>query len=88
MTLTKLNNKQVCQNLVNPGFEDPFDVRKDVTIDLPKYRFLGFHLMTGKLDWVLLKNFKVVQKLIGNDNYDKSDHKWLMVEVNLAAAKK
>jgi hypothetical protein len=33
--------------------------RRDVTIDLIKYRWLGFRLMTGKLDWILLRNFKV-----------------------------
>lgn len=33
--------------------------RRDITIDLIKYRWLGFRLMTGKLDWMLLRNFKV-----------------------------
>jgi len=33
--------------------------RHDVTIDLKKYRWLGLSLMTGKLDWMLLRNFKV-----------------------------
>ena len=26
---------------------------------MPKYRILGMHLMTGKLDWVLLRNIQV-----------------------------
>ena len=28
-------------------------------MDVPKYRILGMHLMTGKFDWVLLRNMKV-----------------------------
>ncbi len=34
-----------------------------MTIDLLKYRWLGFRLMTGKLDWVLLRNCKVREAL-------------------------
>lgn len=33
--------------------------RTDTTIDLIKYRWLGFRLMTGKLDWLLTKECKV-----------------------------
>ncbi len=36
-----------------------FSTLQDITIDVPKYRILGMHLMTGKLDWVLLKGMKV-----------------------------
>lgn len=32
---------------------------QDITLDIPKYRILGMHMQTGKLDWVLLKNMKV-----------------------------
>jgi len=70
-----------CKTLVNPGFKDPWDPRRDITIDLIKYRWLGFRLMTGKLDWVLTRNMRVTSKAMGNDEYDKSDHKWLLVEV-------
>lgn len=74
----------VCQAAVNPGFSDPFDPCRDITLDNPKYRFLGFHLMTGKLDWVLLKGVQgVVSKKMGNDDYKASDHRWLMVEICL-----
>jgi hypothetical protein len=37
--------------------------RHDITIDLIKYRWLGFHLMTGKLDWLLTRKCKVRQYL-------------------------
>lgn len=74
---------RVCADILNPGFEDPFDPDKDPTLDNPKYRLFGVSLMTGKLDWVLLKNMEVVRKELGNHDYLHSDHKWLMVEVNL-----
>lgn len=74
-----------CGAITNPGFSDPWDPRRDITVDLIKYRWLGLRLMTGKLDWVLLRNCTVVSKAMGNDEYDKSDHKWLMCEVMLDA---
>ena len=49
------------RQIVNPGFTDPFDPVRDITLDNPKYacRALGLHLMTGKLDWLLLRNMQV-----------------------------
>lgn len=40
--------------LGTPGFVDPFDVVRDVTLDHPKYRVCGVSLMKGKLDWYVL----------------------------------
>jgi hypothetical protein len=77
--------EDVCRNLVNPGFLDPFDARHDITLDHPSYRIAGFHLMTGKLDWVLLRGFQVVSKRMGNDDFSASDHKYCVVEAHLAA---
>lgn len=37
----------VCRDAVNPGFSDPWDCRRDITFDHPKYRYFGMHLMTG-----------------------------------------
>jgi hypothetical protein len=68
---------------VNPGFLDPFDVRSDVTLDNPKYRLGPLHLMAGKLDWVLLRGCRVLDKAMGNGDYSASDHKWLIVDVQL-----
>jgi hypothetical protein len=73
--------RKVCERLVNPGFYDPFDVDVDVTLDNPLYRVCGLSLMKGKLDWVLLKGFRVLRKEMGNHDYNASDHKWLMVDV-------
>lgn len=62
------------------GFVDPFDVRRDVTLDNPAYRFWGFSLMAGKLDWMLLRRLSVQHMDIGNHDYAASDHKWLSVD--------
>lgn len=70
--------------LLYAGFFDPFDVNKDVTLDNPAYRIGPIHLMAGKLDWCLLRGMRVLRKQMGNDNYAASDHKWLIVEVQLA----
>lgn len=82
--LLKLGLPQsVAAAAVNPGFVDPFDAVNDVTLDNPAYRLGPIHLMRGKLDWVLLRGCRVVSKAMGNDAYTASDHKWLMVEVEL-----
>jgi hypothetical protein len=65
------------------GFFDPFDVHKDITLDNPAYRIGPLHLMAGKLDWCLLRGMRVLQQQMGNDDYAASDHKWLLVEVDL-----
>lgn len=75
--------QQVAEAAVNPGFFDPFDAAKDITLDNPAYRLGPLHLMAGKLDWTLLKGVKVVSKQIGNSSYAASDHRWLLVEVLL-----
>ncbi len=45
--------KHSCEALVNTaGFEDPFNIVKDISFDNPKYRLCGLlPLMKGKLDW-------------------------------------
>lgn len=62
------------------GFADPFDVRRDVTLDNPKYQLLGWPLMAGKLDWVLLRRLRVVHKEMRNLEYAASDHRLLLVD--------
>ena len=62
------------------GFSDPFDP-SIVTLDNPAYRYFGISLMKGKLDWLLLRRMKVLQKSIGNHDYSASDHKWLAATV-------
>ena len=71
----------MCRDLANPGFEDPFDPVRDITLDNPAYRFLGLHLMTGKLDWMLVRGLRVAAHAMGNHDYAASDHKWLRITV-------
>lgn len=73
----------VCQDITNPGFEDPFDPVTTVTLDNPAYKYFGYSLMKGKLDWLLLRKMKVLEKDIGNHDYSASDHKWLCANVEL-----
>ncbi len=63
------------------GFADPFDTVRDVTLDNPAYRILGFSLMKGKLDWMLLRRMSVSATAMGNHDYSASDHKWLSADV-------
>ncbi|GLC59105.1 Nuclear speckle splicing regulatory protein 1 [Pleodorina starrii] len=75
-----------CRELVNPGYADPFNCRTDITFDHAKYRFLGHGFMTCKLDWVLLRGCRAVSRRMGNHDYSASDHKWLLVEVEVEVA--
>jgi hypothetical protein len=65
-----------------PCRADPFDPAT-TTLDNPKYRFLGFSLMKGKLDWVLLRRMAVTKQDVGNLDFSLSDHRWLAAEVTL-----
>ena len=64
------------------GFSDPF-YYNTVTLDNPAYRYLGFSLMKGKLDWLLLRKMQVLETSTGNHDYAASDHKWLSASVKL-----
>jgi len=68
-----------CRDLINPGFHDCFDTEKDFTLSQPKH----WNLVKGKLDWLLAMNLKVSEKSMGNHDYSLSDHKWLMVAVDI-----
>ncbi|KAG0042369.1 hypothetical protein BGZ83_000550 [Gryganskiella cystojenkinii] len=61
----------------NPGFYDPWNSGKDLTLHNPA--FLG--LLAAKLDYTLLRNLRCESRAIGNHDYSASDHKWLLVEV-------
>ena len=108
----------------NPGLWDPWNVKKDVTLE----RGPGIHvdiwnggldentslalnrssdgldihgswsrkailiwkriqrrmgvLFWGKLDWTLVRGVHVVKKRVGNGKYMKSDHRWMMLDIN------
>jgi hypothetical protein len=67
----------VLKSARNPGFYDPWSCTNDITIHNPNY----FGLFKAKLDWTLLRSFEVVNRWIGNHDYEASDHKYLMVEI-------
>jgi len=73
---------EVCRDLLNPGFEDPFDIHSP-TLEPGFMKICGYPLMNGKLDWLLLRCADVVRKETGNDDYSMSDHKWLLADINL-----
>lgn len=66
------------------GFKDPFDPLTTISLDNKDYRFLGWSLMAGKLDWMLLRKCSVESKTVGNNDYSASDHKWMMANVTLS----
>lgn len=70
--LDSIDNRQLC-------LFDPFDTYLDVTLNNPAYR----GLVQGKLDWVLLSNFVVNVTHVFNHEFKASDHKGLMVEVEI-----
>jgi hypothetical protein len=59
----------------NPGFWDPFDSQSTVTLE----NYKGWYW--GKLDWVLLRGFRPVDKGLDNLDYRASDHRLLWVDV-------
>jgi hypothetical protein len=71
---------EVCGNLLNPGFHDPFDVHT-TTLEPDFTKLCGYSLMKGKLDWLLLRALEVKHKEIGNHDYALSDHKWLSADI-------
>lgn len=72
---------EFCRDVVNPGFEDPWDPDKDVTLEAS----LPFRMVVkGKLDWVLAKRLKVSAKDMGNHDYSMADHKWLMIDADFS----
>jgi len=72
---------QVCVDAVNPNFYDPYLPGHDVTLDNPRYALGPIRLMTGKLDWLLLRGLAAFEYGTGNDKYSASDHKLLVAEV-------
>ncbi|GAB4817241.1 hypothetical protein N2152v2_004287 [Parachlorella kessleri] len=76
-------SQETARDALNPGFSDPFPAATTVTLDNPAYRWLGFSLMRGKLDWALLRRLRVHSTHVGNLDYGLSDHRWLAAEVSL-----
>lgn len=74
---------QVAREALNPYFQCPFPASTTVTLDNPKYKVFGKSLMKGKLDWVLLRRMGVKNKWLRNEGYEWSDHKSMVVDVEL-----
>lgn len=70
-------NNEISKMSRNPGFFDPWDPVKDITLDNPTY--FGFY--KAKLDWTLLRGFKVMSKSIGNQSFSASDHCYLYLHL-------
>ena len=60
-------------HLINPHFFCPFPVSRSKTVEMHGY--------SGKLDWMLLRNWKVEAWGLDNEAYCRSDHKLLWTEV-------
>ncbi|CAG9467750.1 unnamed protein product [Pedinophyceae sp. YPF-701] len=71
----------VCRQILNPGFVDPFDPVKDITLDHPLGQCCGMSLQQGKLDWLMLRGMDPVYLSVGNHDFSLSDHKWLAADV-------
>ena len=66
----------VAARCVNPGFADPFDIDRDVTV----VNHCG--CFSGKLDWLFVRGpLEVVNTRMGNADFALSDHMWLLVDV-------
>lgn len=61
------------KNLINPYFFCPFPVSRSKTLEMHGY--------SGKLDWMLLRGWRVLAKGFDNEGYRRSDHKLLWTEV-------
>lgn len=61
------------EDLINPHFFCPFPVSRAKTVEMHGY--------SGKLDWMLLRNWKVEGWGLDNEAYWRSDHKLLWCEV-------
>lgn len=65
---------------VNPGWWDPFDPIKDITIS----NHAGW--MTAKVDWAFVRQMKVIRHWMVNRDFAASDHRCLVVEVEYASS--
>lgn len=65
--------KEELSNLINPYFFCPFPISRSKTVEMHGY--------SGKLDWMLMRNWKVLTWGLDNEAYCRSDHKLLWTEV-------
>lgn len=70
---TSIFTPQELKNLLNPHFFCPFPVSRSKTVEMHGY--------SGKLDWMLLRAWRVRRYGFDNEGYARSDHKLLWCEV-------
>ncbi|KAJ2634946.1 hypothetical protein GGF40_003892 [Coemansia sp. RSA 1286] len=68
----------ILRNAVNPGWWDPFDPVKDITIS----NHAGW--MTAKADWAFVRQLKVLRHWMENRDFAESDHRCLVLEIEHA----
>ncbi|KAJ2521906.1 hypothetical protein GGI11_001877 [Coemansia sp. RSA 2049] len=69
---------EILRAAVNPGWFDPFDTVKDITIS----NHAGW--MTAKADWAFVRQFSVVRHWMENRDFDAADHRCLVLEIEYA----
>ncbi|KAJ2029980.1 hypothetical protein IW146_003168 [Coemansia sp. RSA 922] len=69
---------EILRTAINPGWWDPFDAVKDVTISSHG----GW--MTAKADWAFVRQLKVVKHWMTNRDFTSSDHRCLVLDVEHA----
>ncbi|KAJ2410620.1 hypothetical protein GGI10_004504 [Coemansia sp. RSA 2530] len=69
---------EILRTAINPGWWDPFDPVKDVTISSHS----GW--MTAKADWAFVRQFKVVKHWMTNRDFTTSDHRCLVLDIEHA----
>ncbi|KAJ2548687.1 hypothetical protein EV175_004732 [Coemansia sp. RSA 1933] len=73
----RFSNEILC-SAINPGWFDPFDPVKDITIS----NHAGW--MTAKADWAFVRQFSVAKHWMENRNLGASDHRCLVLEIEHA----
>eukprot|EP00835_Amoeboradix_gromovi_P000925 NODE_35_length_31537_cov_0.293403.p7 type:complete len:376 gc:universal NODE_35_length_31537_cov_0.293403:28922-27795(-) len=74
-------SEEVLKAARNPGFHEVFDLNEITLIN-----YGG--AFQGKLDWLLIKGFKVKNKNMFNEDYDASDHKLLFCTLSAGEPQK
>ncbi|KAJ1836656.1 hypothetical protein LPJ63_000148 [Coemansia sp. RSA 2711] len=73
-------SREVLRAARNPGWWDPFDPVRDITIS----NHCGW--MSAKADWAFVRQFRVVRHWMANRDFTASDHRCLVLEVEHAHA--
>ncbi|KAI9502983.1 hypothetical protein GGI25_005796 [Coemansia spiralis] len=71
-------SNKILRAAVNPGWYDPFDTVKDITI----LSHAGW--MTAKADWAFVRQLSVVRHWMENRSFSASDHRCLVLEIEHA----